>query len=129
FKISEWRNFKKESCPTLKRYHDDINRFQLLLYLQFLIYYIDRTFQKNVQLMKKLLLFAFAISLGYLMPAAATAQPAPSTSNIANKKIPVDPNVKTGSFKNGLTYYIRHNDKPQDRLVLRLVVDAGSILE
>ncbi len=43
--------------------------------------------------------------------------------------IPVDPNVKIGTLKNGMKYYIRHNDRPEDRLELRLVVNAGSILE
>ncbi len=43
--------------------------------------------------------------------------------------IPFDPDVKTGKLKNGLTYYIRKNDKPEDKVDLRLVVNAGSILE
>ncbi len=43
--------------------------------------------------------------------------------------IPLDPAVKIGTLENGLTYYIRHNLKPEDRAELRLVVDAGSILE
>jgi zinc protease len=43
--------------------------------------------------------------------------------------IPFDPNVKTGKLKNGLTYYIRKNDKPEDKVDLRLVINAGSILE
>lgn len=43
--------------------------------------------------------------------------------------IPFDPNVKTGKLKNGLTYYIRKNDKPEDKVDLRLIVNAGSILE
>jgi transposase len=43
--------------------------------------------------------------------------------------LPVDPNVKTGQLKNGLTYYIRKNDRPEDRMELRLVINAGSILE
>ena len=29
--------------------------------------------------------------------------------------IPFDPNVKTGKLKNGLTYYIRKNNKPEDK--------------
>ncbi len=41
----------------------------------------------------------------------------------------VDPNVKTGKLENGLVYYIRHNAKPEKRVELRLVVNAGSILE
>lgn len=46
-----------------------------------------------------------------------------------NDAIPIDPEVKTGKFKNGLTYYIRSNPKPENRLFLRLVINAGSILE
>jgi zinc protease len=43
--------------------------------------------------------------------------------------LPVDPNVKIGKLSNGLTYYIRHNKKPEQKVELRLVVNAGSILE
>lgn len=43
--------------------------------------------------------------------------------------IPFDPNVKTGKLKNGLTYYIRKNAKPEKKVDLRLVINAGSILE
>ncbi|MEA1987103.1 MAG: insulinase family protein [Candidatus Marinimicrobia bacterium] len=46
-----------------------------------------------------------------------------------NSKIPVDSKVKIGKLDNGLTYYIRENQKPEDRATLRLVIDAGSILE
>ncbi|GGG38390.1 zinc protease [Christiangramia forsetii] len=45
------------------------------------------------------------------------------------QKIPVDPNVKIGKLDNGLTYYIRNNGKPEDKLELRLAIKAGSILE
>ncbi|MEO8721618.1 MAG: insulinase family protein [Ginsengibacter sp.] len=43
--------------------------------------------------------------------------------------LPVDPNVKIGKLHNGLTYYIRKNEKPEQKIELRLVVNAGSILE
>ncbi len=43
--------------------------------------------------------------------------------------IAVDPNVKIGKLDNGLVYYIRKNAKPENRLEMRLVVNAGSILE
>ena len=45
------------------------------------------------------------------------------------KPIPVDPKVRVGKLDNGITYYIRENAKPENRAELRLVVDAGSILE
>lgn len=43
--------------------------------------------------------------------------------------IPVDPNVIIGKLDNGLTYYIRKNTKPENRVELRLAVNAGSINE
>ncbi|MBL7693150.1 MAG: insulinase family protein [Flavipsychrobacter sp.] len=43
--------------------------------------------------------------------------------------IPTDPDVVTGKLENGLTYYIRTNKKPANKVELRLVVKAGSILE
>jgi zinc protease len=46
-----------------------------------------------------------------------------------NDTLPVDPNVRIGKLSNGLTYYIRQNKKPEQKVELRLVVNAGSILE
>jgi len=43
--------------------------------------------------------------------------------------IPVDSQIKIGKLDNGLTYYIRENKKPENRAELRLVVNAGSVLE
>lgn len=44
-------------------------------------------------------------------------------------KVPADPNVKVGKLPNGLTYYIRKNAIPEKKVQLRLVVNAGSVLE
>jgi zinc protease len=46
-----------------------------------------------------------------------------------DEKLPIDPNVKVGKLANGLTYYIRKNSKPENKVELRLVVNTGSILE
>ncbi|MFA8300921.1 MAG: M16 family metallopeptidase [Hyphomicrobiales bacterium] len=46
-----------------------------------------------------------------------------------SKDIPVDPDVKIGTLKNGLKYYIRKNAKPENRAEFRLAVNAGSVLE
>ena len=46
-----------------------------------------------------------------------------------DKPIPVDPKVKIGKLENGLTYYIRKNSTPENRVELRLIVNAGSIQE
>ncbi len=44
-------------------------------------------------------------------------------------KIPFDSSVKTGKLPNGLTYFIKKNNKPENKVDLRLIVNAGSILE
>ncbi|MFQ5640157.1 MAG: M16 family metallopeptidase [bacterium] len=48
---------------------------------------------------------------------------------LTSQKLPVDPKITVGQLENGLTYYIRENRKPENRAELRLVVNAGSVLE
>jgi zinc protease len=43
--------------------------------------------------------------------------------------VPLDPAIIHGRLPNGLTYYIQENATPEDRVELRLVVDAGSVME
>ena len=71
--------------------------------------------------MKKINNLVFGIML---FPLAAFAQ-----QMDYSKAIPFDPSVKTGKLENGLTYYIKKNAKPEKKVDLRLVVNAGSILE
>ncbi|MBK8953674.1 MAG: insulinase family protein [Chitinophagaceae bacterium] len=65
-----------------------------------------------------LVLFLFALASNAVDAQINVAQP-----------MPVDPKVKIGRLANGMTYYIRHNSKPEQRVELRLVVNAGSVLE
>ena len=51
------------------------------------------------------------------------------TAQDLSEKLPIDSAVKIGKLSNGLTYYIRHNEKPESKAEMRLVVNAGSILE
>lgn len=46
-----------------------------------------------------------------------------------NQKLPTDADVRIGELENGLKYYIRQNAKPEKKVDLRLVLNAGSILE
>ena len=64
-----------------------------------------------------------ALLLAGLFTVAVAGQPGLSSP------VPVDPTVKLGKLSNGLTYYIKKNAKPADKVELRLVVNAGSILE
>ena len=56
----------------------------------------------------------------------ALAQTAPAA---AEAPIPLDASVRTGTLSNGLTFFIRQNPRPANRVMLRLVVKAGSVDE
>lgn len=43
--------------------------------------------------------------------------------------IPTDPNVRIGKLDNGMTYYIRHNELPENRADFYIAQKVGSILE
>ncbi len=66
----------------------------------------------------------FLVAMGLLAPALG-AQGPPGLAQL----LPVDSAVTLGTLPNGLHYYIRVNHKPDKRAELRLVVNAGSILE
>jgi len=66
-----------------------------------------------------------AVLLGSLTNGAAEAQQQVSP----DAPIPLDPGIVTGKLDNGLSYFIKQNNRPAGRAELRLVVNAGSILE
>jgi zinc protease len=79
------------------------------------------------------LLIALVVGCGTTQPqqepgTAPAAAPAPSAAP-STADIPLDPAVTSGVLDNGLTYYIRQHDEPQQRAELRLVINAGSVLE
>lgn len=67
---------------------------------------------------------------GLLIAALATAI-CPKLNAQANLNQPLDQDtsVAVGRLDNGLTYYIKPNSKPENKVELRLVVKGGSILE
>jgi len=79
---------------------------------------------------KKLsLLLALVLSVGAVISAQQQTAKSVDSSALLTQPVPVDPQITTGQFKNGLRYYIRTTKKPEKRAELRLVVKAGSILE
>ena len=76
-----------------------------------------------------------ALSVVFLVPPApARAQdqavaPVPAVPYTLDQKIPVDPRITVGQLPNGLRYWIRENREPKNRAELRLVINAGSVLE
>lgn len=73
------------------------------------------------------------VSLLAQRPAAqAVPQPVPPPAQPAidlQEVLPFDPAVRTGKLPNGLTFYVRHNKRPAQRVSLRLAVNAGSLDE
>ena len=63
--------------------------------------------------------------LAFGRPGLATATEAPDLA----APLALDPAVRRGTLENGLTYFIRANPKPEKRAELRLLVNAGSVLE
>jgi zinc protease len=63
-----------------------------------------------------------------LAAAPLSSQPARAATAPA-AALPLDPAVLTGRLPNGLRYYVRANARPEKRAELRLVVNAGSVLE
>ena len=43
--------------------------------------------------------------------------------------IPADPELRTGKLDNGMTYYIRHNEKPKNQADFYILHDVGAIQE
>jgi len=63
------------------------------------------------------------------MPAARSTRPESNRQTRLDEPIPTDRDIITGTLDNGMRYYIRENREPKKRASLRLVVNAGSILE
>ena len=84
------------------------------------------------------LLFCFTLIANAcvpIQPVAAPATSAPSTpvadsaDLLLDAALPADPSVRTGTLENGLTYFIRRNTEPANRIELRLAINAGSVQE
>jgi zinc protease len=73
-----------------------------------------------------------AIAFSAVVAGAQTStiqQPQQPAQAAGNAPLPFDPAVTVGTLSNGMRYYIRENHKPEKRAELRLVVNAGSVLE
>ena len=69
--------------------------------------------------MKKLFLSLLLVMIGTVTMMAQMEMPS----------IPVDPDVRIGKLDNGLTYYIRHNNWPENRAEFYIAQRVGSIQE
>ena len=67
----------------------------------------------------------FVLTMALICAMTVFAQQQKGDINL-NDPIKADPNVTIGKLDNGLTYYIRKNSYPKDRVEFRLAVNAGS---
>ena len=81
-----------------------------------------RLIQRTTTLVGSVLL---ALALAVAPPVEAQQAPTAESDSL----LPLAEEVRTGTLDNGMDFYIRPNSEPADRMQLRLVVNAGSILE
>jgi zinc protease len=72
--------------------------------------------------MKRFLLLVMAAVLGVTFAAQAQME-------AMQQPLPADPAVRKGVLPNGLTYYIRHNEKPKGMAEFYILHDVGAIQE
>jgi len=78
-----------------------------------------------------LLIAALIVAMGLWPAARLAAQDDLAKARVAplDQALPMTPEVTAGKLDNGLRYFVRKNSEPKNRAFLRLVVDAGSVLE
>jgi zinc protease len=58
--------------------------------------------------------------------AAQVSQPPRAPARPLTATLPLDAGIRAGTLPNGLTYFLRDNPRPNNRVMLRLAVKAGS---
>ncbi len=87
--------------------------------------------------MTKNIVLTFGVLLFFIACSKKVAIVEPQEEQVQSKvtevksltEIPKDERLVSGILDNGIKYYIQTNSKPENRAELRLVVDAGSVLE
>ena len=78
---------------------------------------------------RPILLLLGVCSLASCATPQQAVQPQPAAPVKTSPELPIDPAIRSGVLDNGLRFFIRQNKKPENRAELRLVINAGSILE
>lgn len=80
--------------------------------------------KKNFRLIKVLSIFILIC----LSACESTPKQGNSAEN-SKSQLKMNSAIKTGTLDNGMTYYVKQNSDPTNRITLRLVVKAGSAME
>ena len=65
----------------------------------------------------------------FILSLAALLIGATSVSAQGLQPIPTDKDLRVGKLENGMTYYIRHNEKPKGQASFYILHDVGAIQE
>ena len=65
----------------------------------------------------------------FLLAVVALLAGMPAVAGNDGEQLPIDPTIRIGKLKNGLTYYIRHNDNPKNLVNFYIAQKVGSIQE
>ena len=83
----------------------------------------------NIRKILRLVAASFFVVTLVLVLSGCVGQAPVAEEQVVSAAIPIDPQVLLCRLENGITYYVRPNRKPENRAELRLVVNAGSVLE
>nr|MDA3951301.1 insulinase family protein [Spirochaeta sp.] len=83
--------------------------------------------------MKHNIAFLFTLLLATiagLFPIAAETASSPRVATFTDDALlPFNPAIRSGRMENGMEFYLLEHPHPEDTVMLRLIVDAGSVLE
>ncbi|MCQ2585131.1 MAG: insulinase family protein [Treponema sp.] len=80
---------------------------------------------KKNHFLKSVLVFTTVLALGCFTSCAS----AKKSSFKEDTPLVMDTSIKQGQLENGMKYFVQKNGEPKNRIVLRLVVNAGSCME
>jgi zinc protease len=81
----------------------------------------------NTGILSRFALFVFLLTIFGCTTNSNPDIPEPTLQ--AESALPSDPAIVEGTLDNGMTYRLMKNSQPENRIFLRLVVKAGSVLE
>jgi zinc protease len=84
---------------------------------------------KEVPAMKSAIPLVATLLLFLGPPAGLHTASPPAFAQELSSPMPLDPGVRTGSYDNGLRFFIKVNKEPENRAQIWLAVNAGSVLE
>lgn len=86
------------------------------------------TLSRLVRVVSPVVLVLWSVGT-WAAPSGQAQAPVAAALPSESQRIRVDPAITVGRLPNGLRYYVRANSRPENRAELRLVVNAGSVLE